>query len=165
MTIRAGYARLCNNAVLRNTVLTCGPKIITGFRSKGLKAYSNESSSTPSSSQNIKMAVEGLDQPADLPFFTLHDAISTANDAAHSDARGPRLGRIALKGRRTLDTPNFLALTSRGVVPHISPDVVGEQTEFAGVYTAIEDCEYTSSPPSQDETCHVSVQGLIRCRC
>ncbi|KFY01696.1 hypothetical protein V490_00807 [Pseudogymnoascus sp. VKM F-3557] len=85
------------------------------------------------------MAVEGLDQPADLPFFTLHDAISTANGAAHSDPRGPRLGRITLKGRRTLDTPNFLALTSRGVVPHISPDVVGEQTEFAGVYTAIED--------------------------
>ncbi|KFY42088.1 hypothetical protein V494_02606 [Pseudogymnoascus sp. VKM F-4513 (FW-928)] len=85
------------------------------------------------------MAVGGLDQPSDQPFFTLHDETSNANAAAPSDPRRARLGRIAVKGRRTLDTPNFLALTSRGVVPHVSPDVVEEQTEFAGIYMAIED--------------------------
>lgn len=138
MKICTAYARLCNNnSGLRDTVLTCGPKIITGFRSKGLKAYTNSSTS----SQRVEMAVGALDQP----FFTLHD--ETSIDAAPSDSRRARLGRISVKGRRTLDTPNFLALTSRGVVPHISPDVVGEQTEFAGVYTAIEDCKYKSGCP------------------
>lgn len=89
------------------------------------------------------MTAQALDQPSDRPFFTLHD--ETNSNAAPSDPRRARLGCISVKGRRTLDTPNFLALTSRGVVPHISPDVVGEQTKFAGVYTAIEDCEYKST--------------------
>lgn len=152
MKICTSYARLCNNSglCLRNTALTCGPKIITGFRSKGLKAYTNSSTS----SERIKMTVGELDQPSDQPFFTLHD--ETNNNAAPSDPRRARLGRISVKGRRTLDTPNFLALTSRGVVPHISPDVVGEQTEFAGVYTAIEDCEYTSSPSKTPKTNNVT---------
>ena len=51
-----------------------------------------------------------------------------------------RLGELALKGRDAIETPNFLAVTSRGVMPHISPDSIPSQVTFPGVFTAIEDC-------------------------
>lgn len=51
-----------------------------------------------------------------------------------------RLGELALKGRDAIETPNFLAVTSRGVMPHISPDAIPSQATFPGVFTAIEDC-------------------------
>ena len=85
------------------------------------------------------MPAGGLEETSDLPFFTVYSADS--NDVGQSDSCRARLGRISVKGRKALETPDFFALTSRGVVPHISPDVVGDQTEFAGVYTATEDCK------------------------
>ena len=33
-----------------------------------------------------------------------------------------RLGRLAFPGRRPIDTPNFIAVTSRGTLPHVTPD-------------------------------------------
>lgn len=57
------------------------------------------------------------------------------------DEVGPRLGRLSVKARTDLETPNFLAVSSRGVVPHISPDVVSSQTQIGGVHLALEDCE------------------------
>lgn len=56
-------------------------------------------------------------------------------------AVGPRIGRLAVNGRKDVQTPNFLALTSRGAVPHLTPDVITSTTEFPGVYTALEDCK------------------------
>jgi queuine tRNA-ribosyltransferase accessory subunit len=52
-----------------------------------------------------------------------------------------RLGQISLKGRKPIETPDFLAITSRGVVPHLTPDVVREHTQFGGVHLALEDCK------------------------
>jgi hypothetical protein len=58
---------------------------------------------------------------------------------------GPRLGRLTIHGRNQLDTPNFLAITSRGVVPHMTPDVVAASTDIiGGVHMALEDCKSTS---------------------
>jgi queuine tRNA-ribosyltransferase subunit QTRTD1 len=54
---------------------------------------------------------------------------------------GPRLGRLTVHGRNQLDTPNFLAVTSRGVVPHMTPDVVASSTDIRGVHMALEDCK------------------------
>lgn len=54
---------------------------------------------------------------------------------------GPRLGRLSRAGRRDLDTPNFLAVSSRGVVPHLTPDVISAHTCIRGVHMALEDCE------------------------
>jgi queuine tRNA-ribosyltransferase subunit QTRTD1 len=54
---------------------------------------------------------------------------------------GPRLGRLAMKGRQDLMTPNFFAVSSRGVVPHITPDVISADTQIGGVHMALEDCE------------------------
>ncbi|KAF2208484.1 hypothetical protein CERZMDRAFT_49104 [Cercospora zeae-maydis SCOH1-5] len=50
-----------------------------------------------------------------------------------------RLGRLALPGRRILDTPHYLANTSRGVVPHITQDTFTRDTDINGLYIALED--------------------------
>jgi queuine tRNA-ribosyltransferase subunit QTRTD1 len=56
---------------------------------------------------------------------------------------GPRLGRLALVGRKELKTPNFIAVGSRGVVPHMTPDVILSSSEIGGVHMALEDCKST----------------------
>lgn len=56
-----------------------------------------------------------------------------------------RLGRLALPGRRTVETPHYLANTSRGVVPHITQDTFVRDTDINGVYVALEDCECSTS--------------------
>jgi len=56
-----------------------------------------------------------------------------------------RTGTLALQGRRAVETPNFLAITSRGSVPHITPDVLLEHTGIGGVHIALEDCEFDVS--------------------
>lgn len=60
------------------------------------------------------------------------------------DESSARLGRLCVEGRKAVETPNFLAITSRGSVPHITPDVLSEHTSIEGVYLALEDCR--SSP-------------------
>jgi queuine tRNA-ribosyltransferase accessory subunit len=52
----------------------------------------------------------------------------------------PRIGRLALPRRKPIETPNFLALTSRGTVPHMTPDTIARHTRLAGSYMALEDC-------------------------
>ena len=61
------------------------------------------------------------------------------------DVVGPRLGRLSVKGRDHLETPNFVAVSSRGVVPHITPDVISASSQIGGVHMALEDCEYNGS--------------------
>ncbi|KAK4622270.1 Queuine tRNA-ribosyltransferase accessory subunit 2 [Fulvia fulva] len=51
----------------------------------------------------------------------------------------PRLGRLALPGRRVIDTPHYLGNTSRGVVPHITQDTFVRDTHINAVYVALED--------------------------
>ncbi|KAM7196496.1 tRNA-guanine(15) transglycosylase-like protein [Naviculisporaceae sp. PSN 640] len=74
--------------------------------------------------------------------------------AMRDGATAARLGKLALAGRKTvIDTPNFLASTSRGVVPHITPDNVKNHLHTGGVYMALEDFierpqqYYTRTPP------------------
>ncbi|KAK0719938.1 tRNA-guanine(15) transglycosylase-like protein [Lasiosphaeris hirsuta] len=59
--------------------------------------------------------------------------------AAIIDGSAARLGRMALAGRRSVDTPNYLAVASRGVVPHMTPDNVGKYLHSGGVYMALEE--------------------------
>lgn len=58
-----------------------------------------------------------------------------------SNALGPRLGRLALPGRKLIETPHYLANTSRGVVPHITQDTFRRDTHISGAYYALEDCK------------------------
>ena len=57
------------------------------------------------------------------------------------NAAGPRLGRLSIQNRRDLETPNFFAVTSRGVVPHLTPDVISAHAQIGGVHVALEDCK------------------------
>ncbi|CZT43214.1 related to queuine-tRNA ribosyltransferase [Rhynchosporium secalis] len=51
----------------------------------------------------------------------------------------PRLGRLSLPGRKDVLTPDFFAIGSRGVIPHITPDVITAHTKFGGIHMALED--------------------------
>ncbi|TKA81242.1 hypothetical protein B0A55_02372 [Friedmanniomyces simplex] len=51
----------------------------------------------------------------------------------------PRLGRVALPGRKVIDTPHYLAITSRGAVPHLTQDTFARDTSISGVYVGLED--------------------------
>ncbi|KAK3359829.1 tRNA-guanine(15) transglycosylase-like protein [Lasiosphaeria hispida] len=77
------------------------------------------------------MTNDGQEEPTAMVFEVLKAAII--------DGSAARLGRMALAGRRSVDTPNYLAVTSRGVVPHMTPDNVGKHLHSAGVYMALED--------------------------
>jgi queuine tRNA-ribosyltransferase len=60
---------------------------------------------------------------------------------AAAEAGVARLGRLAFAGnRRIMQTPNYIAVASRGVVPHLTPDNVTKHTTFDAAYLAIEDC-------------------------
>jgi len=52
-----------------------------------------------------------------------------------------RLGRLALPGRQTIETPHYLGLASRGVIPHLSQDNFERHTGISGIYAALEDCK------------------------
>ncbi|KAI0009067.1 tRNA-guanine transglycosylase [Xylariaceae sp. FL0662B] len=52
---------------------------------------------------------------------------------------GPRVGQLSLPKRKPVDTPNFFGITSRGVIPHVTPDVLSKHTNLAGAYMALED--------------------------
>ncbi|KAF2125324.1 tRNA-guanine transglycosylase [Dothidotthia symphoricarpi CBS 119687] len=72
-----------------------------------------------------------LDQlPPEMLDFTL---LKTAG------ALTPRLGRLAVPGRKTLLTPDFLGNTSRGAIPHLSQDNYRKSVDINGVYIALED--------------------------
>ncbi|KAK4502041.1 hypothetical protein PRZ48_007852 [Zasmidium cellare] len=65
------------------------------------------------------------------------EMFSIIQSTAHT--LSPRLARLSLPGRRIIDTPHYLANTSRGVVPHITQDTFRRDTSIAGVYVALED--------------------------
>ena len=54
---------------------------------------------------------------------------------------GPRLGRLSIQDRRSFETPDFFAITSRGVISHLTPDVISAHTRVGGVHIALEDCK------------------------
>ncbi|KAI0188940.1 tRNA-guanine(15) transglycosylase-like protein [Xylaria flabelliformis] len=58
---------------------------------------------------------------------------------AVSDGVGARLGTLSLPKRRPIDTPNFIGLTARGAIPHMTPDNVSNLSELGGMYIALED--------------------------
>ena len=57
----------------------------------------------------------------------------------------PRLGRLALAGRKPIETPNYLPTSSRGAVPHTTQDVMREHMSVSGLYLALEDCTLLKS--------------------
>ena len=60
-----------------------------------------------------------------------------------SDNEEGRLGRLRFEDRTVIDTPYYIAVSSRGAVPHLSQDMMRSNTSIKGIYTAVEDCEFT----------------------
>ncbi|KAI1145738.1 tRNA-guanine transglycosylase [Nemania diffusa] len=56
-----------------------------------------------------------------------------------NDGVGARLGTLSLPKRNPIDTPNFIGLTARGALPHLTPDNISKWSELGGVYIALED--------------------------
>lgn len=74
-----------------------------------------------------------LDQLPDEIMFSI-----TRSSTSHNAAR---LGVLRLPNRKPIQTPHYIGVASRGVVPHLSPDNYAKQTDICGVYTALEDCK------------------------
>ncbi|KAL4913129.1 tRNA-guanine(15) transglycosylase-like protein [Aspergillus aurantiobrunneus] len=51
----------------------------------------------------------------------------------------PRLGRLAIAGRKPISTPHYIPLTSRGVVPHLAHDVMHDNTSIGSLFIGLED--------------------------
>ncbi|OTB01745.1 hypothetical protein M426DRAFT_63444 [Hypoxylon sp. CI-4A] len=75
------------------------------------------------------------------------------------DGGGPRAGRLALPKRKPIDTPNYFGLTSRGVIPHITPDVIAKHTDLHGSYMALEDFVEKSQKRLQPAVYNVESDG------
>jgi len=54
-----------------------------------------------------------------------------------------RLGHLRFRNRTPIDTPHYVAVSSRGAVPHLSQDTMRNSTSIKGMYAALEDCEYS----------------------
>jgi queuine tRNA-ribosyltransferase accessory subunit len=90
-------------------------------------------------------------RPSKLPDEMLSFSIAKS---AGPNTVSPRLGALIIPRRKPIQTPHFLALTSRGAVPHISQDTLRDNTNVKGVYLALEDCE---AP-----LCDGTAEGLLR---
>jgi queuine/archaeosine tRNA-ribosyltransferase len=51
-----------------------------------------------------------------------------------------RTGVLSLPNRQAINTPHYLALASRGAIPHLTQDNVAKHTNIRGAYMAAEDC-------------------------
>ncbi|PHH62191.1 hypothetical protein CDD81_7385 [Ophiocordyceps australis] len=74
--------------------------------------------------------------------------------AAAVNGCGPRLGRVAFPGRKAIDTPSFIAVTSRGAVPHLTPDNLDQHTSVGAAYMALEDFIERKDPPIYHTPCN-----------
>ncbi|KAL9112320.1 MAG: hypothetical protein Q9227_003438 [Pyrenula ochraceoflavens] len=57
----------------------------------------------------------------------------------HPISQGPRLGSLQLGARNAIRTPHYVATTSRGIVPHLTQDLLRKHTTIGSVYMALED--------------------------
>ncbi|KEY66173.1 hypothetical protein S7711_07630 [Stachybotrys chartarum IBT 7711] len=90
------------------------------------------------------MSTSEQDQPVDtMPSRTIFQVLGSAV----ADACSVRLGRLAFPGRRPIDTPNYTAISSRGAVPHLTPDNVRKYASFGATYMALEDFVEKKEPP------------------
>lgn len=59
--------------------------------------------------------------------------------AKGGDGVAARLGTLKLAKSAPLETPNFIDITSRGAIPHLTTDVLTKHVQVNGAYMAIED--------------------------
>ncbi|KAI5270895.1 tRNA-guanine transglycosylase [Aureobasidium subglaciale] len=57
-----------------------------------------------------------------------------------------RTGVLSLPNRKPISTPHYLALASRGAIPHLTQDNVAKHTDICGAYMAAEDFVEKGTP-------------------
>lgn len=83
-----------------------------------------------------RQLADGLSRlPLEMLAFTLREAAT--------NSLGPRVGQFLRGTHPAINTPHYVATTSRGVVPHVSPDILAKSTAVSAVYIPLEDCEYS----------------------
>ena len=83
------------------------------------------------------MAAETQEQPSRM----LGKPLSFDLRSQNAGGAELRVGRLSFHGRTTVDTPHYVALSSRGAVPHLTQDLMRDNTAIKGIYAALEDCE------------------------
>lgn len=77
---------------------------------------------------------------------TTKDMLFKVHRQALASGLPTRLGRLEVPSRTPIETPNFIATTSRGAVPHLTPDNLAKHAaSIGGAYMALEDCESLNS--------------------
>ena len=74
-----------------------------------------------------------------------HNSNGLSFERLHISPNGTeaRLGRLHFRNRTPIDTPNYIGISSRGAVPHLTQDMMRDHTSIKGLYAALEDCEYS----------------------
>ncbi|KAK2603714.1 hypothetical protein QQS21_004090 [Conoideocrella luteorostrata] len=80
--------------------------------------------------------------------------------ATVADGCVARLGRLCIPGRRPIETPSYTAVTSRGAIPHLTPDNVTKHTNLGAAYMALEDFVERKEPPIYNTPHHQSLRRL-----
>lgn len=81
-----------------------------------------------------------IDEREDCP-TSPHGMLKFILTHTENSPLGPRLGQLVWSGRSPINTPHYVAATSRGIVPHLSHDTMQKHTSIRGVYVALEDCK------------------------
>ncbi|POR37685.1 Queuine tRNA-ribosyltransferase-like protein [Tolypocladium paradoxum] len=89
------------------------------------------------------MSEAGQQASSTMPARKMFEILSSAA----TDGCTARLGRLAFAGRRPIETPNYTAVTSRGAVPHLTPDNLSKHTSVEAAYMAFEDFVEKKDPP------------------
>ena len=66
------------------------------------------------------------------PSFKLENDGETGNES--------RLGTLKYPDKPPLSTPHYFSISSRGCVPHLTPDMMRDETSIKALYAAFEDC-------------------------
>ena len=91
---------------------------------------------------SLKLGIERFPMAAPFAFGLLPLPTSTDNETF------ARLGDLQFHNRAHISTPHYIGLSSRGAIPHLSQDMMRENTFIKGVYTGLEDCVLIRSFPS-----------------
>ena len=96
---------------------------------------------------------------ADSPARLSDAMLKFVLEHAASSETAARLGQLTAWGRPTINTPHYIAPTSRGVIPHLSHDNLQKHTRISAVYVPLEDCTCVLSAISCALTFWLTVGG------
>ena len=77
---------------------------------------------------------------ASIPNNNIH-MLRFSLKSSPASINSPRLGKLSVAGRKSFDTPHYVAATSRGIVPHIAQNTMRKNMQIESVYMGLEDCE------------------------